>query len=56
MPPPRVGGSSIDNDFRESLYNHNNYHADKGTIRDNERLPRERFSYRNIHINIGNIR
>lgn len=28
--------SNIDIDFRESLYNHNNYHADKGTIRENE--------------------
>lgn len=48
--------SSLDIDFRESLYNHNNYHVDKGTIRENEWLPKEKFSYRNIHMNIGNVR
>jgi hypothetical protein len=48
--------SSLDIDFRESLYNHNNYHVYKGTIRENDWLPREKFSYRNIHINIGGMR
>ena len=48
--------SSLDIDFRESLYNHNNYHVDKGTIRESEWLPKEKFSYRNIHMNIGNVR
>jgi hypothetical protein len=48
--------SSLDIDFRESLYNHNNYHVDKGTMRNNEWLPIEKFLYRNIHKNISNIR
>ena len=48
--------SDLDLDFRESLYNHNNYHVNRGTIRENERLPREKFTYSNIHINIGNVR
>jgi hypothetical protein len=28
--------SNLDIDFRESLYNHNNYHVYKGTIREND--------------------
>jgi hypothetical protein len=42
--------SSVDTDFRESLYSHNCYHVDKGTIRESEWLPKEKFSYRNIHM------
>jgi len=48
--------SSLDIDFRESLYNHNNYHVYKGTIRESEWLPRGKFSYRNIHMNISSIK
>jgi hypothetical protein len=45
--------SAIDMDFRESLYNHNNYHAMKGYIPENYYLPREKFSYKNIHMDIS---
>jgi len=48
--------SNLNLDFRESLYYHNQYHVDKGTIRENEWLPREKFSYRNIHMNINYIK
>lgn len=48
--------SNLDLDFRESLYYHNCYHSDKGTISEKFLLPREKFSYRNIHMNINDIR
>lgn len=45
--------SSIDVDFREALYNHNNYHIYQGNIYEDLYLPREKFSYENIHMNIS---
>lgn len=46
--------SNLDIDFRESLYNHNNYHVEKGTIFEDYRLCRDKFSYKNIHMDMSN--
>lgn len=46
--------ASVDIDFRESLYNHNNYHVMYGNLYENYSLSREKFSYKNIHMNISN--
>jgi len=48
--------TSVDIDFRESLYNHNNYHVMQGNIYEDLYLSRKKFSYKNIHMNISNIR
>lgn len=37
--------------FRKSLYNHNVYHSSDYLL-----IPKNRFSYNNIHINLGNRR
>ena len=41
----------IDNEFRKALSNHNNYHS-----MDYRALPKDRFSFRNIHMNLGGVR
>ena len=48
--------STMDIDYRNSLYNHNNFHVRNNTIHRNYSLPRSSFSFRNIHMNIGNVR
>ena len=48
--------SVIDNHFRESLDRHNKYHYGIGNIDSNKIIPASKFSYRNIHINLGNVR
>lgn len=48
--------SVIDNDFRKSLNRHNQYHVNEGTIGRNHLIGRSKFSYQNIHLNIGNVR
>jgi len=45
----------IDQDFRRVLYNHNNYHVRVGNIDKNYILTRDKFSFKNIHINIGRV-
>lgn len=47
---------NIDVDFREALYNQNNYHVYQDNIYEHYYLPRQKFSYRNIHMNISNIK
>lgn len=48
--------SSIDVDYRNSLYCHNNYHVRFGTIGNIYDLPKSKFSFNNVHMNIGNIK
>jgi len=48
--------SSMDLDFRNSLYNHHNYFVEKGLIDKNLTLDKSKFSFKNIHMNLGNIR
>lgn len=48
--------SSIDSDYRNSLYYHNNYHVRFGQVDTNYALPKSKFSFRNIHMNLGNVR
>ena len=43
----------LDLDYRRSLYNHNFYHSSVGNCNP---LDRNRFSFKNIHINLGNVR
>jgi len=47
---------SMDMDYRNSLYNHHNYFVKKGYINKSFALDKGKFSFRNIHMNIGNIR
>lgn len=44
--------SALDSDFRNSLYKHHLYCVKNGHIPRNCLLPRSKFSYENIHINI----
>lgn len=49
--------SMLDMEYRKSLYNHNNYHSNSGysgayTLK----LSRDKFSFNNIHMNIGGVR
>lgn len=46
----------MDLDFRNSLYNHHNYFVEKGLIDKNLTLDKSKFSFKNIHMNLGNIR
>jgi len=46
---------SLDIDFRNSLYNHNRYHVESGNINENLIISKDKFSFRNIHMNMGNI-
>lgn len=48
--------NSIDNDFRKSMNRHNQFHVNNGTIPRNSLIGRSKFSYQNIHLNIGNVR
>lgn len=46
----------IDIDFRTSLYNHNSYHVKSKNLGSKFLLPRDRFTFNNIHINIGGVK
>jgi DNA-dependent RNA polymerase len=46
----------IDIDFRDSLYNHNKYHIDMGTRPKDSYLTRDKFSFKRIHMGLGNVR
>lgn len=48
--------SSIDTDYRNSLYYHNNFHVRFGQVDIKYALPKSKFSFRNIHMNLGNVR
>ncbi len=45
----------LDQDFRRVLYNHNNYHVRLGNIDRKYSLTRDKFSFKNIHLNIGRV-
>ena len=47
---------AIDYDFRNSMNRHNQYHVNVGNIPRNSLIGRSKFSYQNIHLNIGNVR
>lgn len=47
---------SIDSDFRKSLNRHNQYHVNMGNIPRGSRIGGNKFSYQNVHLNIGNVR
>ena len=42
-------------DYRKSLYNHNYFHTSRG-INNRYFLGRDKFSFNNIHMNLGNVR
>ena len=48
--------SQLDFEYRKSLYNHNNYHINVGNIDKRHLIDRDRFSFKNIHMNIGSVR
>lgn len=45
---------SVDREYRTSLYNHHLHHMRRGCYENPLMLTREKFSYRNIHMNLGN--
>lgn len=47
---------AIDSDFRRSLNRHNQYHINMETIPRSKFIGRSKFSYQNIHVNLGNVR
>ncbi len=48
--------SILDMEYRKSLYNHNNYHVIKGNLYSGLKLNRDKFSFNNIHMNLGGIK
>ncbi len=46
----------IDQDFRNSLYLHNLYHVRHDTLNQRNALIKKHFSFKNIHMNIGDVR
>lgn len=48
--------SILDWEYRKSLYNHNSYHVIKGNLYSGHKLSRDKFSFNNIHMNIGGVR
>ena len=46
----------MDRDFRLSMNNHNQYHLNKGNIPLNYFIDKSKFSYQNIHKNLGYVR
>lgn len=44
----------LDEDFRDSLYHYNLHHASSGSKSDVLKLSKDNFSFKNIHINLGN--
>ena len=49
--------SALDKDFRENLYYHNWYHCNNNIVHPYlNRLDRKKFSFNNIHMNLGSVR
>lgn len=48
--------SILDMEYRKSLYNHNNYHSNSGYASAPLKLNRDKFSFNNIHMNLGGVR
>jgi hypothetical protein len=47
--------SIIDHNFRNSLRWHNRYHYEMNNITKDDLIPNSKFTYKNIHINMGRI-
>ena len=48
--------SILDHEYRKSLYNHNNHHIVTGNLDPRQKLSREKFSFNNVHMNLGGVR
>lgn len=49
--------SILDTEYRKSLYNHNDYHCNSGkTYTSTLKLKKDRFSFKNIHMDLGGVR
>lgn len=48
--------NSLDLDYRTALYNHNNLFIKNGIIDRKFEISKRSFSFRNIHMNLGNVR
>lgn len=49
--------SLLDSQYRNSLYNHHNYHIyDKDSIPSTSKMNKKKFSFKNIHMNLNNVR
>jgi hypothetical protein len=48
--------SCVDEDYRNSLYKHHLYRIQNGSIPSGALLSRSKFSFRNIHMNIGKVK
>lgn len=49
----------IDKSFRDSMYNHNRLYLDKipnNEFKKERYIPKSCFSYKNIHLNLGNVK
>lgn len=42
-------------DFIKALFNHNSFHINSGNLDRKFLLTRNKFSFKNIHMNIGNV-
>ena len=48
--------SILDQDYRNSLYLHNSLHAGNGNILSRHKLDRKKFTFNNIHMNLGSVK
>lgn len=48
--------NNFDYDYRRSLLNHNMYHVKRGVVDNRYLLNKSHFSFKNIHMNIGNVK
>ena len=48
--------SMLDSEYRKSLYMHHKYHIARGKLDTAFRLDRDKFSFRNIHSNLGGVK
>ena len=48
--------SILDMEYRKSLYNHNNHHVNSGNLASRLKLNKEKFSFNNVHMNLGGVR
>ena len=49
--------SLVDVDYRDSLYNHNHYHTKVVPKIDKDLyIPKSKFSFKNVHMNLGNVK
>lgn len=48
--------SIIDKEYRNNLYYNNLYNVQSETFKWRSKLPRSKFSFRNIHMNLGSVK